>query len=138
MTRKVESTSTDPCAMTPETINRIAVVIESLRDVPDEFPLAFREWAADWLRRRVDAGSTSRSQWSVEIRPYSVAELAKLPGMPGRTKLHEIIKDLNLRREQIRNEGGRLTPRAVQLILERLSVPRCELKNEIDLNEPFR
>lgn len=121
---------TDPKRVKPETIDQIASVVGAMRDIPEGFPSAFREWAADWGRLAPDEKHGCHVPWAVEIRPYTVAELARLPGMPGRTKLHEIIKSMDLRKEQIRNEGGKLTPQAVRKIIDRLSAGRCELKEQ--------
>lgn len=109
-----------------ELIDRIAVMISSMRDIPEGFDQAFKEWASQWNQSY--KSPEAYKQWSIEIRPYSVSELTRQPGMPGRTKLHEILNELPIPRCKQRNEGAKLTPEVVCMILERLKVGRSKEK----------
>lgn len=109
-----------------ELIDRIAMMIGSMRDVPEGFEKSFREWAPKW-NRSYKSPSAYR-QWNFEIRPYSVSELARQAGMPGRTKIYEMLNDLPIAPSQRKNKAGKLTPEVVYMILEQLTASRSKEK----------
>jgi hypothetical protein len=117
----------------PELIDRIAMMIGSMRDVPEGFEESFREWAPNWNRNY--KSPDAYRQWSIEIRPYSVVELAKQPGMPKRTKLQELLKELPIPKKRRRNASGKLTPEVVQMLLERLAVSHSKEKTMSELDD---
>jgi hypothetical protein len=112
----------------PEFITQVEDMMRNWRDCPHGFPEAFRGFAEHWAEHKTYKSSVTYNKWNIEIRPYRVVELAKQPGMPGRTKLHEMLKGLPISRDNQRNESGRLTPEVVRMILERLSVSHSNKK----------
>lgn len=117
----------------PELIDRIALMIGSMRDVPEGFEEGFREWAPNWNRSY--KSPNPYKGWDIEIRPYSVVELAKQPGMPKRTKLQELLKELPIPKKRRRNASGKLTPEVVQMLLERLVVSHSKEKTKSELDD---
>ena len=117
----------------PELIDRIALMIGSMRDVPEGFEESFREWAPNWNRSY--KSPNPYKGWDIEIRPYSVVELAKQPGMPKRTKLQELLKELPIPKKRRRNASGKLTPAVVQMLLERLVVSHSKEKTKSELDD---
>ncbi|PXA04017.1 hypothetical protein DDZ13_08200 [Coraliomargarita sinensis] len=101
----------------------IVTVAGAMRDVPEEFVRDLDRWASEWPQK-INTGQTS-TIWG-KVRPYTVAELSRLPGMPGQTKIYEILHSLPIPRHQIRNVAGKLTPEAVRLIFERVSQPEIK------------
>lgn len=117
----------------PELIDRIAMMIGSMRDVPDGFEESFREWAPNWNRSY--KSPEAYREWSIEIRPYSVVELTRLPGMPKRTKLQELLKELPIPKKKRRNASNKLTPEVVQMLLERLVVSHSKEKTKSESDD---
>ena len=106
-----------------KTIEQVTALLDGFRGVPEGFSGDFRTWAIDWNDGDKETYHQRFKQWSIEIRPYSVTELAKQAGMPGRTLLTQIIKDLEIPSNEMRNSGGQLTPQAVSLIVDEVSRP---------------
>jgi len=125
--------ASNPHIPDPELIDRIAMMIGSMRDVPEGFEERFREWAPNWNSSY--KSPSPYKVWSTEIRPYSVSELARKPGMPKRTKLHELLNELPIPKSEQRNASGKLTPEVVQMILERLAVSHSKEKTTSELDE---
>lgn len=110
-------------SLSPEQIDRITQMLGLIGDLPEGFPEAFREWA-------INEGQSYKCpdlfmRWSLEIRPYTVTELAKLlKGICGRTKIYEILKTLPIPEDERKTCSGKLTPEVVRMILERVQEAR--------------
>lgn len=114
-----------------EVIDRIAMIIDSMRDVPDGFADSFRDWAEDLSHGNSYKSPAAYREWDMEIRPYSISELArKLQGVAGRTTLHKVLKEIPIAPEKGKTVSGKLTPEVVRMILDRLTESRSNKKLE--------
>ena len=105
----------------PKIVEHIASSIEFLGDVPEGFAEDFRQWAQQWSKGQGYKNSAHYQIWNIELRPYKVSELARVPGMPRRTKLHEILNELGIPKNEMRDAGGKLKISVVKMILDHLT-----------------
>ncbi|WPJ95926.1 hypothetical protein SH580_21150 [Coraliomargarita algicola] len=122
-------------------IERIAGIAGDLKGVPESFCRDFRAWAKRWSKNEEEKSTKSFADflpWRIEARPYSVTELSRLPGMPGRTRLSKMVNSPPLNQMQTRNFAGKLTPDTVRQLVEVVCEPvDVDLKQGVEVvNEP--
>lgn len=113
--------------LSSESLNSIRTVLGTMRDVPPEFITDLEVWARGWPHRNKGKPIAAKLPSWRHVRPYSVCELAKLPGMPGETTIYKILKELTPeKRAKARNLSGDLTPDTVDMIFRRVAEPKVK------------
>jgi hypothetical protein len=119
-----------PQSIDPKFVEHLASTMEFSNCVPKGFAEDFREWAQEWPESKAYKNSVNYQKWEIELRPYHITELTRLPSMPKRTKLHELLRDLNVPKDEMRDASGRLKTFVVKMILDRLTESRIKINNK--------
>jgi hypothetical protein len=97
-------------------INKIVkLAYAAVDDLPESFGPEFKKWAQGTKERQ---SSSCMSPWMVQVKPYALTELSKLPGMPGRTRMYEILHEAGIPKQEWRGGGGQLRVSTVKVIVE--------------------
>lgn len=119
-----------PQSIDPKFVEHFASTMKMVSGIPEGFTEDFREWAQRWPQGMAYKNPANYLKWQIELRPYKIAELARVPGMPKRTKIHAIINELEVPKNEMRDAGGRLKIFVVKMILDRLTEGRIAINNQ--------
>lgn len=113
MEKKSASSLGDPPAtLSADTLSRITAVLANMGGVPTALLADLEAFLTGW-----GGPGMPGPRPSIPIRPYHIAELAAIKGMPSRGTIYKILQELDIPLEATRTCDGKLAPEVVERIL---------------------